>query len=330
MSELNVLYACDNRYAPFCGVSITSLLMNNMDIGTINIYVASEDIDLRNKKRFEKTACRFGRQISVVDASAVCSKLKAYGVPEYRGSFAANLRMCFDQFVPNDVQRLLYIDSDTLITGSLANLIDIDMGDKCVGMVIDSLGGNYKKLIGFNDKDLYYNSGVILINTTHWKNMQCTRRLVDYITGIESKYCNPDQDLLNIVLKEDIYTLPIKYNMQPVHQVYSNKDYFFNYPKEYYSEREINESKETPVILHTYRFLGDFPWHMNNLHPNSDLFDSYLAQSEWSDLKKQPNHLGFVFDLEKMLFRYMPQPVFLFVFRTFTDMLFYINNTRIR
>ena len=39
--QLNVLYGCDDNYAPYTGVSLLSLFENNKDIEEITIYLAS-------------------------------------------------------------------------------------------------------------------------------------------------------------------------------------------------------------------------------------------------------------------------------------------------
>ena len=56
--------------------------------------------------------------------------------------------------------------------------------------------------------------------------------------------------------------------------------------------------------------MGEFPWHKNNLHPDSAVFDHYLALSPWKDYQKQPAHGGMIFDIEKLLYRLLPKAQF--------------------
>lgn len=85
-------------------------------------------------------------------------------------------------------------------------------------------------------------------------------------------YSAPDQDLLNVVCREEILKLPAKYNAQPVHRVYHVNDYFKCYgSRAYYSEEEIEKLKDDTVIYHCFRFLGEFPWDKDNLHPDRRL-----------------------------------------------------------
>ena len=55
-NRLNVLYQFDNKYAPYAGVSITSLLENNSDFDHICIYILENGVSEENKTLFMKTA----------------------------------------------------------------------------------------------------------------------------------------------------------------------------------------------------------------------------------------------------------------------------------
>ena len=45
------------------------------------------------------------------------------------------------------------------------------------------------------------------------------------------------------------------------------------------TDEELEQARQNPVILHAYRFLGDFPWHKGNKHPANALFDKYTKNS---------------------------------------------------
>ena len=49
--ELNVLYGCDENYAPYTGVSMTSLLENNKHLDVIRIYVAAQGFSQHDRRR---------------------------------------------------------------------------------------------------------------------------------------------------------------------------------------------------------------------------------------------------------------------------------------
>lgn len=316
MSEiLNVLYTFDENYAAFAGISMYSLFENNRDIENIRVFLAAERLSDKSRQRLSDEAERFDRKVIFVDTSHLAEKIKNLGIPDYRGSSSANFRLFFDLFIPKDVQRLLYLDSDTLVVGSLSPLLTLDMGGKAVGAVRDSLTSKYKTLIGMREDEDYFNTGVLLIDVEAWRAANIPERIAAHVREARSSYANPDQDLLNIVLRGDKYILPPKYNFQPSHRAFSDKDYFSAFKQnKYYTSEELEDARHDPAILHIYRFLGDFPWHSGNLHPDTPVFDKYMKDSLWSEYKKKPSDRGLAFKIEKLLFRTLPRGLFLWLF----------------
>ena len=51
--------------------------------------------------------------------------------------------------IAKNIDRLLYIDSDTVVTGDIMPLFDMPMEGMPVGMSLDSLGVKHKALIGY-------------------------------------------------------------------------------------------------------------------------------------------------------------------------------------
>ncbi len=318
-NTLNVLYACDDNYAPFAGISMNSLFENNRDILHICVYLVEDHVSEENKARLCRQAEEFGRELILIDATSIVEQIKKLNIPSYRGSYTTNFRMFFHTFIREDVERLLYIDCDTVIPSSLAPLLTLDLQGNAVGVVRDSLTTVYKTYIGMTEDDDYFNAGITLIDVVEWKRQNITEKLLNHIQNVRSRYCNPDQDLLNLVLKDTKYILPPEYNFQPSHRAFTDKTYFAAYPhKRYYSSEELEHARQNPKILHAYRFIGDFPWHAGNLHPDTPLFDYYMKRSLWSDYEKKPAGRGAIFAIEKLMYRVLPKRLFLKIFAAFT------------
>lgn len=316
INHLNVLYAADNGYAPFLGVSVYSLLENNKDIGQITIYAVLDCVSEENTCRLKKLVKDYGRELIIKEASEFNALMEQLGVPKYRGSYATHFRKFFHLIVKDDVNRLLYIDSDSIVSGSLKPLLELDMGDAVAGVVLDSLGNRYKQLLGFVSDETYFNAGVTLIDVANWKKNRITDALVNHIRNVRNKYCNPDQDLFNLVLRGKTIVLPPEYNFMPVHRAYSDKAFARCYGFDnFYTQKQIEHARLNPRIIHCYRFLGEFPWHKGNQHPDTPLFDFYLKKSPWSDYKKKPSkNNSLVFKTERLMYRILPKGIFLSFF----------------
>lgn len=314
----NILYCSDNNYAPYMGVSIKSLLENNKDAEAITVYAVSDNISDDNIERLKRQVAEYGdtRRLIVIDGRGWVDRLVSLGVFPYRGGQTTNLRLFFMEYIEKDVERLLYLDCDTVVCGKLDELFDAPMDNSPAAVVLDSLSGKeYKKIIGFEESDQYFNAGMVLFNVENWVKNDCQSRLSALMNDPKYNLPNNDQDYLNLLLKEDKTVVSPKYNFQTTHQVYSNKAYFSCYSSNgYYGENEIDEARNAPAILHAYRFLGQFPWHKNAPHPWRPIFWEYVAKSQWSDLEPRESK-GAIFAIERAVFKIAPKSVFLRVFK---------------
>ena len=333
-TTLNVLYAADENYAPFLGVSMFSLFKHNTDIAHIRVYAVLDNVSDENKQKLLSTARQFNREFIPVDAAQFNTTLQELGVPTYRGRRAANYRIFFDKIIAPDVEKLLYLDCDTLIVGSVAALACQDLGPCAAAAVQDSLGSSFykKNILGFQPEEFYFNSGVLVIDVKNWQQLHLTQDILHHTQHVRARYCNPDQDLLNLRLKGHVHMLGPQYNFQPVHRAYSDGAYARVYGfAHYYTPAQIDAARKHPVILHTYRFLGQFPWHKHNLHPDTPLFDFYLSQTLWKDSPKQETACnGFVFKIERLLYRLLPKTVFLRLFAAAQNRSFARQNKKLQ
>lgn len=325
---INILYQFNEKYVPYAGVSITSLLENNKDIDEITIYLLGEEIADTSKEKLLEQISIYGRKGVFIDAVKVIEKMHTIGLNGYRDSYAPNIKLFVNQYIPDTVDRLIYIDCDTIVTGNIGKLFKMDMNNRPVAMILDSVCMRHKQAIGFSKKDLYFNSGVILYDMKTWKEQKCEKRIIDHIQNVRSHYMAPDQDVLNIVLKNQIKVLDIKYNLQPFHMIYSYDQYmkFFGQPR-YYGKEIIKKAKDGAVIFHTFRYLGEFPWHKDSLHPAVKLFDQYLEKSLWKDyIKTETDKNDIVFRIERLLYRVLPKSVFIVIFKAFYEIFMWKSN----
>ena len=310
---INILYQFDENYAPYAGISITSLLIN---CGCkVHCFLLTTNTDNEDIRKVISTINKYGGEATVLDASSVNEKLESLNFPKYRGNYTTNFKLFIDDLIPKDIERIAYIDSDSIITGDISQLNNIEMADYPIGMVLDSVSNDTKEMKGFKPEDHYFNGGFILFNMPVWRSSGIQDEIINHVLTTHKRYAAPDQDLINIVLKDRIMLLHPRYNLQPTHFAYSNKTYFRYFkPKGYYSENEIKEAVEKPVMLHTFRFLGEFPWHKNNLHPQNSYFDQYMEKSLWKNYVKQPSGVGTTYKIEKMMYRILPRRVFFYIF----------------
>jgi len=318
--KLNVLYACDDNYAPFAGVSICSLLENNKELEEITIYIASENISSENITLLHKQVKKYGdkRLLKVIDKSQFSEQLESFNKTRFRGSFAAYYRIFLEKIIDDDVDRLLYLDCDTLVVDDLRSLLALDFNNKTVAAVIDVTSTiiqdtRFSKDNNVKEKERYkpyFNSGVILFNIPNWKKNNYTTRLLNLLEHDDTNFPDADQGWLNKVLEDDFLILPPKYNLVPLHLVYKDELYLKYLPADYYySTHELEDARQNPVVLHTNHFLNQHPWSKNSLHPSRAIYDKYLNKSEWATMGKKEN-VGLIYMIERILYRILPKSLF--------------------
>lgn len=159
------------------------------------------------------------------------------------------------QFLEED--RVLYIDSDVIVDGSLEDIYFSDFKENYICAVPDFVLNHdkcehsYKE---FPNMKPYFNAGFMLINNKLWKEKNLVQTLY-YLTENCKNAIYADQDILNIALKNGWKALDKKYNYQ-VHAGDSLK----NLGVDYNMRKELNEGFK-PVVIH-YTSIKK-PWKNN-------------------------------------------------------------------
>lgn len=325
--KINILYQTDDNYAPYTGISINSLLRRHKSYETINIYVIDNGISADNKDKIKITVERYGRRLVYIDANKLVEYIKKYKMPMYRGGYTNYLKMFAGVYFNEnniDIDRLLFIDSDSLILGDIGDLFTLDMQDNIIGMVCDSLTFKFKnKYIGLKEEEPYFNAGMVLYDMKKWLDMDALGQIKNHIQNVRASYVSHEQDIMATVFKGKILKMNPKYNFQPYHYIYKPEEFLRVYKiKNYYSIGELNDAKDDIRIFHTYRFIGVFPWHDNDVHPANQLFDYEIKDTVWNNMCKLKKDLPLFMKIERILYKILPKMLFL---RLFMMVNYFIN-----
>ena len=304
MNEINVIYQFNEKYVPYAGVSMTSLLVNNRYEDSVNIYVFGEGLSAESVEKIKDLVEGYDRRVFFPETFPLLERFRDMGINPGQGSYSEYLRLFFDELIEPGVSRIIYLDADTIVNSSLMPLMDYDLEGKSAGMVLDS------------SREYTYDTGIMVYDVEKWKSGRYGIRLTDHIRS--SVNCPADvHEILNTVCADDIARLPAEFDFQPLHARYSTEQYYKAYGKSgYYSEEELDNSYENIVVYHLVRWLGDLPWNRGSLHPFTAVFDDYLMISPWKEMEKEREHAGFTNAFRKMFYRILPKPVFIRLFKT--------------
>jgi len=284
---IHILCATDNKYAPYCGVMLTSLLLNQRE-EQYHIYIfADSSISEDNRLKFKILSENYGCAIDVIEIDnhllADCPVNLFTNI-----TLATYYRLLAPQILPEVVHRVIYLDCDLIIKGSLRNLWEINLQGKAIAGVVDCEAYNcyiYERLgLPVHDQD-YFNAGVTVYNLDFWRQHSVAKTAFEYITHNAEKLFWMDQDVLNVVLKNFKALLPLEYNFETIYYLPKNWCNYGNYLKS-----EIIEKGKHPLIIH---YNGPHkPWSFRYYGaPYYDDWDAIRKVSLWKDCREiKPIH----------------------------------------
>jgi lipopolysaccharide biosynthesis glycosyltransferase len=208
-----------------------------------------------------------------------------------RGSISQYARLFLGSVLPADYHRVLYLDCDLIVNQSIEGLLNIDLQGKTVGALKDAFSKEYRKNINLEPDDIMFNSGVMLIDLDRWRTQNIENKLLDYIRQKKGKIQQGDQGVLNYVLAHDIYCLEPKYNAVTIFFDFSYQEMLIyrKPPEGYYTETEIQEAVDNPVIIHyTTSFLSRRPWITGSKRKYHEVWDHFKTMSPWKDTEAWP------------------------------------------
>ena len=208
---LNVVYSSDENYAKFMAVSINSLYINNVEINELKVFVLDNNISLDSKIKLNNIAKRYNREIVYIAFSDIESKAKTKLTNDR--SLSMYSRLFIASLLPVDIEKVVYLDCDSLVLSSFSELLSIDLTSDLICGVKDIVSDHYKNSIWGNKDYSYINSGFLLINLSMWRRLSIESKIIEYINLHNGDVPHHDQGIINGLLYNQIRILPLRYNL---------------------------------------------------------------------------------------------------------------------
>lgn len=279
---MNIVYSASDSYAPLAGISLTSLLENNRQVPQIQIFILDNQIGEENKKKLQSTAEAFHREIHFVPLTAlnVSFDMKRWNVSTFGRLFEASS-------LPQ-VDKVLHIDCDTIVEGSLAQLWETDLENRVLAAAPDCVSDAYKTNIGMAPDGLYIQAGVILLNLKRIRQLALEEAFAAYLETYGESLAFVDQEIINACVPEkEKRELPLRYNSYTLLHLLSYQQVRrFKYVKHMVSQENYQDARENPVICHfTWCALeGTRPWVAGDHHAKKERFLYWQSRSQWADM----------------------------------------------
>lgn len=305
---MNIVYASDERYAMVLGTAMESLYQHHREVSNVDVYILANQITEKSRSMLEKTGKNYGRNIQFVDVDESQFQSAGTQLDGQRWGLAAFARLITPTLLP-ELDRILYLDCDTLVQRSLAPLWETELSEYSCAAVAEPFSPGHKRNVRLKKKDVYFNSGVMLIDLKKWREMNVRVQFIECISRHRGHVPYVDQGVLNEVLNKEIKLLPAKYNVFTEYY-----DFSYEEVKRYrrdvnvYSEDEIENAKKEPCIIHfTSSFLTPRPWVVGSTHPYAGEWLACRDATPWKGEKLWPNSDGFSKKMLKRIFETAPR-----------------------
>lgn len=280
---MNILVTLDSNYLKPLRTMLKSLCLNNPgEVFTIYLMhskLSDEEVD--GVKAYVEAQGSKLENVKISDDSFQEAPILFYYTIEMY------FRLLAYKFLPEKLDRILYLDPDILVINPIRKLYDLDFnGYLYAAAYHDIVTVNEINKIRLHPYkiDAYYNSGVILMNLDLLRKEANEEKIYKIIEKKGQKLVMPDQDILNAIYAKKIKSLDEK---------------LYNYDTRYYSyykmasngEYDMDKTINNTVILH---FCGKRkPWHKQYSGKFHSLYKHYekLAESEWNGYNKERTYL---------------------------------------
>jgi lipopolysaccharide biosynthesis glycosyltransferase len=268
-NRANILLCTNVLFQQHAAVCLASLLANNAEL-FFDIVIVAQPNETLDEEKLRRSLMQFAnhsvRFIKFSIPSDVCLPLIAhYTIDTYT-------RLWIKEFFLKDVKRVLYLDADVVVVGSVAPLWSANLAGALLGAVDIPGSDQGVRLLGLRPEDGYFNAGVLLIDLDQWRAIRAEEIVIDYIRKNPDRIMY-DQDALNACFHNCTKRLDYKWNViRP----------FYREPLALPLERaEIEAIRREARIIHFNG--GSKPWSYFCDHPRRAEYQRYLHMTDFRD-----------------------------------------------
>ena len=256
---IDIFYSFDDNFTKYVTVSLYSLLENASKNYDYHIHLLHQGLTDKSKELIMSLG-KPGFSFYFEDVTDYLSTLSRelplrdyYSKTTYYRLFIADMHP--------ELNKSLYIDSDTVIQGDISELYNTEISDYYLAacheqamLNVNEFGNYVEQCVGVSRYN-FFNCGVLLINAKEWRSHKVLNRFM----GLLNQYdflVTQDEDYLNLICKDHVLFLDQKWNHETM----------FELPC---PQNEIG-------VFHYIMF--EKPWHYSNC-PFADVYYSYAKKS---------------------------------------------------
>lgn len=265
---INIVHICDIKYLLPTKTVVNSIIKNKSIIDKIQITIIGVGLDISLLQTFTQFEDK-DIKIRLLASDECFSEIE---IEHVHVSKAALYKMLLPTLLP-DTEKVLYLDSDMLVMDSLYDLFSMELADKYVAAVRDFIGEKYQARNHKLHTDIYFNSGMMLLDLKKMREDKISELLVE-TRKEDSSNAYMDQDVFNKVMSKKVMSISPIYNyMQSMNRFAVDElSQFYGM-----SDLQMRNIRENAIIIHYTNRLK--PWNSTDVE-QWELWFEYLCKED--------------------------------------------------
>lgn len=282
---MNIAYSCNDYYIPQTGISMISLFENNKRVENICVYLISKDVSKENVDVLKRIAQSYHRQFVEVEFDDIAHDLNLSNTGRHIATIYS--KVFFSRI--EGIDKMIYLDSDTIVVGSLKELWEEDL-EGCYMGVVETNPTKFYKELGLPKGDRFFNDGMAICNVAYCRQNNLIEKTLKVVEEYDGNPPTLSEGALNKVCYGKVKYISLRYNLMAGLLFLCNLDAKYMSKVLHYSEEELRESCKHPVVIHYLTAFYNRPWFTSCTHPYKDEYFKYKSMSPWKDVdpKYQP------------------------------------------
>ena len=217
-----IFFAVDDNYAPYLAVAMRSLIHNARRDRSYHIHILIDELSEQNVAAL----CGMATANVCVDTVKVSAKLDALSDMLHLRDYytkATYYRFFIPALFP-EYDRGIYLDCDIVVTGDVAELYEIPLGDHILAAAPEEVMqhvdvfGSYVEAVLDIPRDQYFSAGILVMNLEKMRRVALEEQFVSLL-GRRTFRVTQDQDYLNVLCRDDVLLLDTGWNKTAWEQV---------------------------------------------------------------------------------------------------------------
>lgn len=202
VESFNILLSIDNNFVDQLINLVFSIKLYN-DV-SLNIYVIYNDLNEENRNRItDEIKKNKGDRVEFIYFN---NENISFPISIEHTSVSTYYRLYAPFLLDESIDKILYLDCDIICNNDIGELYNSDFDGKCIVGCLDKYISKFKQD--------YINAGVYLIDLKKYRSLldadKITKTIEDNYEDLEFQ----DQDILNMLLKDNIHIIDDSYNYQ--------------------------------------------------------------------------------------------------------------------